>query len=308
MSDVEKSNPKFGIKDEKIRQHLYLDLSIDALIEKMGTLQLTDICENREMPFFAQVRGYLGAKDPEGGAWLVKEVTEEEAKEHKAQEIAYYIDFMLGTLAAPTILSVQNGVFYRATKTIKSAMQIGSYNYLEEPFKKILANDLINRWLFFDEDRNPNNYLVLHDIDSKKYVIVIDYNKADLLIRGMKISGNNQKFGWQRKEQTRFLTLLKPENFSNMCIDDFEDRLSALMNIEPEKIMEIGRKAYSFFTESEQKETVELITANVLERRTYINDYFRKWFKPRDIEQQKQEDQRYAGLGQSFLDYYKKKE
>ncbi len=186
-------------------------------------------------------------------------------------------------------------------------MQIGSYNYLEEPFKKILANDLINRWLFFDEDRNPNNYLVLHDIDSKKYVIVIDYNKADLLIRGMKISGNNQKFGWQRKEQTRFLTLLKPENFSNMCIDDFEERLSALINIEPERIMEICRKAYSFFTEPEQKETAKLITANLLERRTYINDYFRKWFKPRDIEQQKQEDQRYQGLGQSFLDYYKKK-
>ncbi len=307
MSDIEMSNPKFGIKDEKVRQHLYLDLSIDALIEKMGILQLTDICENREIPFFAQVRGYLSAKDPEGGAWLVKEVTEEEAKEHKAQEIAYYIDFMLGTLAAPTILSIQNGVFYRATKTIKSAMQIGSYNYLEEPFKIILANDLINRWLFFDEDRNPNNYLVLHDIDSKKYVIVIDYNKADLLIRGMKISGNDQKFGWRRKEQTRFLTLLKPENFSNMCIDDFEERLSALMNIEPERIIEICRKAYSFFTESEQKETAKLITANLLERRTYINDYFRKWFKPRDIDQQKQEDQRYAGLGQSFLDYYKKK-
>ena len=139
-------------------------------------------------------------------------------------------------------------------------------------------------------------------------MVVIDYNKADLLIHGMKISGNNQKFGWQRKEQTRFLTLLKPENFSNMWIDDFEERLSALMNIEPEKIMEIGRKAYSFFKESEQKETVELITANLLERRTYINDYFRKWFKPRDTEQQQQEDQRYAGLGQSFLDYYKKKE
>lgn len=308
MSDVEKSNPKFGIKNEKIRQNIYLDLSINALIEKMGALQLTDICESKDMPFFAQVRGYLGAKDLEGGIWLVRKVTEEEAKEHKAQEIAYYIDFMLGTLAAPTILLVQNGVFYRATKTIKSAMQIGSYNYLEEPFKKILANDLINRWLFFDEDRNPNNYLVVHDIDSKKYVIVIDYNKADLLTREMKISGNDQKFGWQRKEQTRFLTLLKPENFSNMCIDDFEERLSALMNIGPERIMEICRRAYSFFTGPGREETVKLITANLLKRRTYINDYFRKWFKSRDIEQQKQEDQKYAGLGQSFLDYYKKKE
>ncbi len=308
MSNAEMSNPEFGIKDKKIRQHLYLDLPIDALIEKMGTLQLTDICDSRDMPFFAQVRGYLSAKDPEGESWLVKKVTEEEAIEHKAQEIAYYIDFMLGTLAAPTILSVHNGVFYRATKTIKSAMQIGSYNYLEKPFKKILANDLINRWLFFDEDRNPNNYLVVHDIDSRKYVIVIDYNKADMLIRGMKISGNDQKFGWQRKEKTRFLTLLKPDSFSNMSIDDFEERLSALMNIKPERIMEICKKAYSFFTGPGQEETVRLITANLLERRTYIDDYFRKWFKPRDIEQEKQEDQRYAGLGQSFLDYYKQKE
>ena len=308
MPSVEEEKSKFGVMDEKVRACLYLDLSIDALLEKMGTLQLEDIREDKDIPFFAQVRGYWGAKDPEGGSWLVKKVDEEEANPHKAQEIAYYMDFMLGTLAAPTVLIIQDGVFYRATKTIKSAMQIGSYNYLEEPFKTILANDLINRWLFFDEDRNPNNYLVGHDVDSKPFVVVIDYNKADLLVRGMKISGTDQKFGWQRKEKTRFLTLLKPDSFSNMCIDDFEQRLSALMNIEADKIREVCRKTYSFFTGPGREETVKLITSNLLERREYINNYFRKWFKPRDLEQEKKEDDRYAGLGQSFLDYYKRKD
>jgi len=307
MSDEETNNLKFTIKDKKMRNYLYLDLSINDLVEKMCTLQLTDIHEDREAPFFAQVRGYLSASDPEGGSWLVKEVTEEEAYIHKTQEIAYYMDFELRTLAAPTILLKLNEKYFRATKTIQHAMQIGSYNYLEEPFKTMLSNDLINRWLFFDEDRNPNNYLVGHDIDSNLYIIVIDYNKADLITSEMKISGKSEKFGWQRKEKNRFLTLLKPENFENMCIDDFEGRLSTLMNIEPDKIMEICRKAFTGYAVFDTEETAKLVTSNLLKRRTYINEYFRAWFKPRDHQMEKKEDERYAGLGQSFVDYYKRK-
>ena len=95
MPSPEKEKPKFDVMDEKLRAYLYLDLSIDALIEKMGTLHLLDIRENKDIPFFAQVRGYLGAKDSEGGSWLVKKVDMQEANLHKAQEIAYYVDFIL---------------------------------------------------------------------------------------------------------------------------------------------------------------------------------------------------------------------
>ena len=42
------------------------------------------------------------------------------------------MDFILKTPAAPTVLITRDDKLYRATKHIQSAMQIGSYNYLQE--------------------------------------------------------------------------------------------------------------------------------------------------------------------------------
>ena len=86
----------------------------------------------------------------------------------------------MGTLAAPTTLVYIGGKPYRATKVVRSSIQISSYNYLEQPFIDILRADLVNRWLYFDEDRNPNNYLVIHNKANRPFVVAIDYDKADL--------------------------------------------------------------------------------------------------------------------------------
>ena len=309
MHENESISLSKAIKDKKIRDYLYLDLPIDDLINNMCNLRLLDVGDDSEAPFTAKVRGYTGARDKEGGSWLVKEITREEAYLHKLQEMAYYMDFLLQTQAAPTILLLQEGHIYRATKHIKNAMQIGSYNYLDQPFKKMLANDLINRWLFFDEDRNPNNYMVIHDFDNKPYIVVIDYNKVDLHTKGMKIKGNSKKFGWLRAEKTRFLTLLKPEHFNLFSIEDFENRLTTLMEIDPEKLNGICRRVFScsVIKDEDVEVTAELVTNNLIERREYINNYFTQWFTPRDEQKEKKEEERYAGLGKSFLDYYKRK-
>ncbi|MBN1649313.1 MAG: hypothetical protein JW874_14845 [Spirochaetales bacterium] len=300
---------EFDIQNKKMRAYLYLDLSIDELIDTMNSLEFSDIGEDAEVPFTASMRGYKGARDQEGCSWLLKEIPENEAFDHKLQEIAYYIDFLLNTLAAPNILKIMDGKYYRVTKNIKSAMQISSYNYVEEPFKSILASDLINRWLFFDEDRNPNNYLVFHDTDNSPHIIAIDYNKADLAARELKISGRDDRFGWNRLEKTRFLTLLQPEHFDNLPIDVFDRRLKDLMGLSEQLLVYITEKSITRCCAGLEKarEIIEIVPENIKMRREYINAYFRKWFHERDKARDKEEDDRYSGFGKSFLDYYKGK-
>lgn len=294
-----------SIKDEKLIKYLYLDLSVDDLIDKMNSIELVIKDSDELVPFFAKVRGYHAAEDKEGYNWLVKEISHDELHLHKVQEIAYYVDIMMKTLAAPTIVTTIEGKNYRATKIIQHAMQAGSYNYLEDPLRTMIANDLINRWLLFDEDRNPNNYLIYHDIDNTSFPIVIDYNKSDLETKGMKIAGDPNKFGWFREEKTRFLTLLKPENFETMHIEDFEERLERLMTITSDDMKKICSKVFTMESINDVEKTSELVTDNIISRAKYLNDYFRKWFKKKDLKAEKEKDDRYAGLGQSFLDYYK---
>ena len=294
------------IVDTKLREYLYLDDSIEELINQLSSLKLENIGDDSIVPFTAKIRGYTGATDQEGSPWLLKDIPTDEAAVHKYQEVAYYMDFLMKTPAAPTILIKHEDKFYRATKHIQSAMQIGSYNYLEAPFMKMLANDLINRWLFFDEDRNPNNYMVVHDSDSKPYIVVIDYNKADLETEEMKIYGMDEKFGWHREEKTRFLTLLKPENFDQFAIEDFDQRLTQMMSIKKSVITDICTKIFTKEIFEDPASAITLIVNNLCERRTYLDKYFRKWFKERDLEKEKEVDDRYAGLGKSFLDYYKR--
>ncbi len=293
------------LKDKKLLSYLYLDLTIDELIDKMNSIVLTPSNNEDLVPFFAKVRGYLAAEDQYGENWLIKDISDEEVHLHKVQEIAYYIDILLKTLAAPTIVVKIGDTTYRATKIIEHAMQAGSYNYLEGSLRIMIANDLINRWLFFDEDRNPNNYLIYHDTDNTTLPIVIDYNKADLETDTMKIAGDPNKFGWFREEKTRFLTLLKPENFEKMCIEDFEERLTCLMSIKKEDIVSICKKVFTNEKINDVDETSKLVTDNIMFRADYLNTYFRKWFKKKDLKVEKEIDDRYAGLGKSFMDYYK---
>jgi hypothetical protein len=294
------------IVDKKIRKYLYLDYTVEELVETLINLKLENFGDDSLVPFTAKIRGYTGALDQNGAPWLLKDIPDDEAPMHKFQEIAFYLDFLMKTPAAPTILIKHNGKFYRATKHVQNAMQIGSYNYLDPQFMKMLGNDLINRWLFFDEDRNPNNYMVIHDDDSKPYIVVIDYNKADLETDEMKIFGMEEKFGWHREEKTRFLTLLKPENFDMFSIVDFDQRLKIMMGIKESVVTDICKKVFTKEIFEDPESATKLLVSNFTNRREYLNKYFRTWFKEKDLAKEKEVDARYAGLGKSFNDYYKR--
>ncbi len=79
------------------------------------------------------------------------------------------------------------------------------------------------------------------------------------------------------------------------------------MGIPEEKIKNICIKSFEGVLKNVSG-SADLITKNLMQRIEYINDYFRKWFKPKNTEKEKEEIDRYAGMGQSFLNYYKKKQ
>lgn len=295
------------LADPELVRYFYLSFEPKTLIRHIDALQLT-LTESQDMvPFNAQVKGYYGALDSEGDPWIVKPVTDpKELLYHRLCTLAYVLDHWMGTLAAPTTVFKINGANYRATKVIQKAMQISSYNYLEQPFISILRADLINRWWFFDEDRNPNNYLVIHNKANKPFVCAIDYDKADLASTEMKITGNPEKFGWFRKEKTRFLTLLRPDHFEGVSIESFEERLQAMMSIPDQYLNEVALQLFVGYTEKPD-EMANQITKNMVDRRNYINTYFHSMFKPASETLSTSHDDDYSMLGASFMAMHRDK-
>jgi hypothetical protein len=293
------------VNDKSLIHLFFLDKSLDALIEKMRSLSFSPnegVC----VPFNAQLRDYRGATDSDGECWIIKQIAPEEAFFFRLCELVYYMDFEMETLSAPTICTKIGKDFFRATKVIPQATQISGYNYLEEPIKKVLARDLINRWLSFDEDRNPNNYLVRTNSMNLPLIVAIDFNHIDLESEKMKITGEENRFGWIRTEKTRFLTLLKPENFDKYSIEDFESRLELMMKIPEKQLIDICHLLFKgVVTRPESKSS--LIVSNIVARRAYIDGYFRKFFLPRSKDKSGKNDAGYLSMGKSFVDYYEKK-
>jgi hypothetical protein len=293
------------VLDDSLIDYYYLKLSVDELIYRLHGLKFVLTGDKSFVPFNAQLRDYSGAIDSENNKWILKKIDNAELFDHLLFEIAFYLDFMMQTLAIPSITARIGSDLYRVSKLVSNGMQIGSYNYMINPFLKVLTNDLINRWLYFDEDRNPNNYMVIHNSKQEPLIVAIDYNKADLNSDEMKITGNDEKFGWFRQEKTRFLTLLKPSNFENLSIDNFEYRLEQMMGIKKEKLEEICCLVFKDHFK-DYKERSERITANIFKRREYINKYFRTWFKPGN-ETNNNKNSEYKDMGNSFLNKYKDK-
>lgn len=294
------------VGDEELIKYYYLNLTPEEVVNKLQNIKLTLCPKCTEVPFNAQVKGYAGATDEEGSVWVVKEVKSCASLTHKLEELVFILDFMMQTLAAPTIFTTIGNRCYRASKVVLNSVQISSYNYLENPFKKIIAKDLINRWLTFDEDRNPNNYMVIHNSKNEPLVVVIDYDKADLESIEMKITGNEEKFGWFRLEKTRFLTLLKPENFERLSIEDFDERLTLMMAIDQERLRAICKTMFRSVLGDPDKKADEIV-ANIIKRREYINTYFRKWFKEKDTSIDEKINDDYGLFGKSFMKIYKNK-
>jgi len=308
MADEQKdSNLIKIVHDQELIDFFYLNYSLEELIEKIHSLRFTFLNDTSLVPFNAQLRGYISMKDNKRNIWIAKELAgKPDVYNNRLFELTYYIDFELQTLAAPLTIIKKNKKYFRATKVLNKATQISGYDYLEEPLRRVLANDLINRWLTFDEDRNPNNYMVIHNSKGTPLIVAIDFNHTDLESTKMKITGRKDQFGWHRTEKTRFLTLLKPANFEGYTIKNFKKRLNLMMDFSAPRIKNICLKLFKTVCKNYEAKA-ELITSNIIKRKNYINNYFRKWFAENKKEKANHEKSDYSGLGKCFVDYYKKK-
>lgn len=305
MGEREKLAETLGDRD--LVEYFYLDRSAAEVVDYINAMRLEIVESQDEVPFNAQVKSYLAARDERGDPWIIKPVSSaDEMIYHRACMLAYLLDHETGTLAAPTGAVMIGGKRYRVTKVVRHSVQISSYNYLEEPFIDILRADLINRWIYFDEDRNPNNYLVITNTKNQPFVVAIDYDKADMLAESMKITGLEERFGWLRAEKTRFLTLLRPENFEGISIANFEDRLCAYAAIGVNDFLAIATKAFSGYCE-DAEEKARLVVRNFLRRREYVERYFRLMFKSAADAKCSCNDDEYLAFGKSFLEMHSKK-
>ena len=296
-----------ALVDKELIRYFYLQKPAKDVLSYFNGMKLTLTASQDAVPFNAQVKSYLAASDEEGDPWIVKPVANaEEMLFHRSCMLAYLLDHETGTLAAPTTALLINGKKYRATKVVPKSVQISSYNYLEAPFINILRADLINRWIFFDEDRNPNNYLVITNSKNQPSVVAIDYDKADLFGETMKITGMTDKFGWLRTEKTRFLTLLRPEHFAGLSIKSFEARLLAFAAISNADILELAKATFAGFS-ADSATVAAKVTANIIHRREYVDSYFRSMFKSAEDTEKGCKDTDYSAFGPSFVAMHNKK-
>lgn len=295
------------LADADLIRYFYLEKSPAEIADMLDSMRFELVESQDDVPFNAQVKSYFAAKDEAGDPWIVKPVaSDEEMMYHRSCMLAYLLDHETGTLAAPTTAVLIGGKRYRVTKVVRHAMQISSYNYMEAPFIEILRADLVNRWIYFDEDRNPNNYLVITNKANRPFVVAIDYDKADMLSEAMKITGMEEKFGWLRTEKTRFLTLLRPENFEGVSIADFDARLKAFAEIGPNDFLGLAKRAFKGWC-PDPDATATTVTRNFLRRREYVDRYFRLMFKSAQATESTSHESEYLAFGQSFLDMHNKK-
>jgi len=293
-----------SINDGTVTHSFYLDLETGAALARMESLKVEIIKAQKDIPFNAEVKGYLGAIDSEGDPWILKPtLSREETLYHRICTLAFLLDHRMGTLSAPTTVCVIGGKEYRAVKVVKNSIQISSYNYMERPFIEWLRADLINRWLYFDEDRNPNNYLVIRNKKEEPFVVAIDFDKADFECTTMKITGTEDKFGWIRTEKTRFLTLLRPDNFIGVSIETFEPRLKAMMSIPRAEFESLALQLVDGYSADPQN-LAKKLADNLDMRRKYIDGYFRKMFKLQSETKNVSNSDDYSMFGASFLSAY----
>lgn len=295
------------LADDMLVRFFYMDTPTEDVLGRLDSLTLKPCDKQDDVPFNAQVKGYSGAIDSDGDLWILKpSPTAKETLYNRVCALAYLLDHWMGTLSAPTTVFTIDGKKYRASKVIRNSIQISSYNYMESPFIGWLRTDIINRWLYFDEDRNPNNYLVIRNSKDHPFVVAIDFDKADFDSTEMKIEGMQDHFGWIRSEKTRFLTLLRPDNFMGVAIEAFEPKLETMMAIPSDALRRLAFRLVDGYCDA-PKEMAEQLASNIERRRSYIDTYFRKMFKPESATISVSHSDDYSMFGPSFLSAYDKK-
>ncbi len=295
--------PRF-LRDAELIHLLCADQSYEQLLKKLSVDDLLSIDQSLKIPFFAEVRDYVGAveRDNPGESWIVKPIAADEAVRAAMGSICFFLDFFSRTISAPTIVTRIGGTLYKATKIITHAEQLSGANYTDIlQLKEQLLLDLINRWIYYDEDRNPNNYMIRYNSKDDQIVIAIDYSNVDLLHEGVKIKGRPKTFGWERTEKTRYLTPLKLEHFQGYDMQFFNIRFNAFKPVGKKMLLELCKVCLRF--QKDRSTLARTVAANILKRIDYVRGYFESQFPAAAAPSG---EDKYLDMGKTFRAIYGK--
>jgi len=262
------------LHDRDLIELLCRNYSFDDLFSLFIKDDFLELDPSLRIPFFAETRDYKGAREKENPdiIWIAKTLKEDEIINIEMTTICFFIDFYTCTLSAPQIITKIGKKLFKATKLIR-AEQLSGANYTEiKQLKEQLLLDTINRWIYFDEDRNPNNYLLKYNSKNDQIIIAIDFGNADLLTEDLKIKGLPDKFGWERIEKTRYLTPLKSDNFYNYDMDFFNIRFSYFKKLSKKELENICKSILRF--NIDKGALSRKIAQNIKNRIEYVYQYF----------------------------------
>lgn len=305
MAQFDYSDVKGFLHDEELIRLLCADRTFTQLLEDFVVDDFLAIDRSMKVPFFAEVRDYVGAAeraDPRA-RWIVKSISAEDALGPAMGAICFFLDFFTRTISAPTIVTRIDGALYKATRIITHAEQLTGANYTDiRQLKEQLVLDLVNRWIYGDEDRNPNNYMIRYNSRNDQIIIAIDFSNVDLLHPGTKITGNPKSFGWQRMEKTRYLTPLKVEHFQGYDMRFFDMRFDGFRRLGKKVLLDLCKACLRFQTD--RAKLAKTVAENILARVDYVHSYFSNMF-PREARAEKED--KYSAMGQTFTKIYKDK-
>ncbi len=302
MKKLKYEDAKAFVHDDDLIKLLCYDKTADELFDIFVKDDIFVIDSSMKIPFFAEIRDYRGAreKDSPESEWLVKPIKGKDVIESEMAMISFFIDMYTQTLSVPVIVTKIDNVLYKATKLINKAEQLSGANYTVYPeLIEQLLLDIINRWITYDEDRNPNNYLIKYNSKNQNLVLAIDFGNCDLLYKDIKIKGLAKGFGWQKKEKTRYLTPLKTDNFMSYGMDFYNIRFNHFRKLDSKTLFSLCKKALRFDPDIDTYS--KTITNNILRRVNYVYKYFSAKI-PETIE--KKDD--YNAMGKSFQQMYNK--
>ena len=290
------------IYDKDLQKLLCVDRDFDALLWYLIREDFLEIDETLRIPFFAETRDYVGARekdDPEA-IWIVRPVTGDDIIQTEMATICFFIDFYTHSTSAPIVITRINGRPFKATKLITKAEQLSGANYTEDKqLKEQLLLDIINRWIYFDEDRNPNNYMIKYNSKNDQIIIAIDFLYVDLIASEVKIEGLSDRFGWERKEKTRYLTPLKSENWLDYDIDFYNLRFNYFNELKSTFLENNCKKILRWNIDRDNLS--KLIARNLVNRVKYLYSYFKSHISGEAIKRKKE---KYRAMGETFGKFY----
>ena len=305
MAQFDYSDVTGFLHDDELIRLLCADRAFPQLLEDFAADDFLSIDRSMKVPFFAEVRDYVGAAERAdlGAHWIVKPISAEDARGPAMGAICFFLDFFTRTISAPTIVTRIDGVVYKATRIITHAEQLTGANYTDiRQLKEQLVLDLVNRWIYGDEDRNPNNYMIRYNSRNDQIIIAIDFSNVDLLHPGTKITGNPKSFGWQRMEKTRYLTPLKVEHFQGYDMRFFDMRFDGFRKLGKKMLLDLCKACLRF--QPDRAKLAKTVAENILARVDYVHTYFSSMF-PREAAAEKED--KYSAMGQTFTKIYKDK-